>query len=65
MKKTFYPIQVIGRRFQIDYTKPKKIRHFENYETAPEFTTMYVILIKHKEIKITSDANKTIGTENI
>ena len=29
--KTFYPIQIIDLRFQIDYVTPKKIRLFEEY----------------------------------
>ena len=33
--KTFYPIQVIDLRFQIDYITPKKYRLFEDYENAP------------------------------
>ena len=38
--KTFYPIQVIDLRFQIDYITPKKIRLCEENETAPENTTL-------------------------
>ena len=46
--KNFNPIQVNDLRFQIDYITPKKIRLLEEYETAPEHTNLYVILIKHK-----------------
>ena len=46
--KTFYPIQVIDLRFQIDYITPKKIRLFEEYEKTPENKNLYVILIKHR-----------------
>ena len=56
--KTFYPIQVCDLRFQIDYITPKKIRLFEEYENAPENTNFYVILIKHREIKMVSDGKK-------
>ena len=56
--KTFYPIQVIDLRFQIDFVTPKKIRLFEEYENAPENTNLYVILIKHREINMVSDGNK-------
>ena len=31
---TFYPIQVIDRRFQIEYVTPKKITLLEEDETA-------------------------------
>ena len=63
--KTFYPIQVIDLRFQVDYKTPKKIRLFGEYETAPEHTISYVILIKHKEIKMVSNGNKITGIELI
>ena len=61
--KTFYPIQVIDLRFQIDYVTPKKIGLFEEYENAPENTNLYVILIKHREINIVSDGIKITGIE--
>ena len=57
--KTFYPIQVIDLRFQNDYITPKKIRLFEGYEKAPENTNLYVILIKHRKIRMVSDGKKT------
>ena len=63
--KTYYPIQVIDLRFQIDYVTPKKIRLFEEYENAPENTNLYVILIKHREINMVSDGNKITGIELI
>ena len=61
--KTFYPIQVIDLRFQIDYITPKKIRLFEEYKNAPDNTNLYVILIKHREINMVSDGNKITGNE--
>ena len=63
--KTYYPIQVIDLRFQIDYVTPKKIRLFEEYEKAPGNTNLYVILIKHREINMVSDGNKNTGIELI
>ena len=63
--KTFYPIQVIDFRFQIDYITPKKIRLFEEYENAPENTNLYVILKKHRKINMVSDGNKITGFEFI
>ena len=58
--KTFYPIQVIDLRFQIDYITPDKIRLFEEYEETPENTKLYVKLIKHRE-NMVSDGNKITG----
>ena len=39
---TFYLIQVIDLRFQIDYITPKEIRLFEEYESAREDTIFYI-----------------------
>ena len=63
--KTFYPIQIIDLRFQIDHVTPKKIRLFEEYEDAPDNTNLFVILIKHREINMVSDGNKITGIELI
>ena len=63
--KTFYHIQVIDLRFEIDYVTPKKIRLFEEYKIAPENTNSYVILIKHREIYKVFDGNKLTGIELI
>ena len=63
--KTFYPIQIIDLRFQIDYVTPQKIRLFEEYENAPDNTIIYVILIKHREINMVSDGNKITGIDLI
>ena len=59
--RTFYPIQVIDVRFQIEYITPTKIRLFEEYDKTPENTKLYVILIKHREIEMVSDGNKFTG----
>ena len=61
--KTFYPIQMIDIRFQMNYFTPKKIRLFEEYENAPANTNLYVTLIKHREINMISDGNKITGIE--
>ena len=63
--KTFYPIQVNDLGFQIDYITPKKIRLFEEYENTPDNTNLYVILIKHREIRMVSDGKKITGIEFI
>ena len=61
--KENYPIQIIDLRFQVDHISPKKIRLFEEYDDNPTNTKLYVILIKHKEIKMISDGNKIISVE--
>ena len=61
--KNFYPIQIIDLRFQVDHISPKRIRLFEKYDPNPTNTVLYVILIKHREIKMISDGNKIISAE--
>ena len=61
--KNYYPIQIIDLRFQVDPISPKKIRLFEEYDPNPTNTVLYVILIKHGEIKIISDCDKIISVE--
>ena len=61
--KDYYPIQIIDLRFQVDHISPKKIRLFEEYDPNPTNTNLYVILIKHREIKMISDGNKIISVE--
>ena len=61
--KNYYPIQIIDLRFQVDHISPKKIRLFEEYDPNPTITVLYVILIKHREIKMISDGNKIISVE--
>ena len=61
--KSFYSHQVIDLSFQIDYITPKKTKLFEKNENTPENIILYVILIKHKEIKMVSDGNKITAIE--
>ena len=60
--KNYYPIQIIDLRFQVDHLSPKKIRLFEKYDPNTN-TNLYVILIKHREIKMIFDCNKIISVE--
>ena len=59
----YYPIQIIDIRFQVDHISPKKIRLFEEYDPNPTNTVLYIILKKHREVKMISDGNKTISVE--
>ena len=61
--KNYYPIQIIDLRFQVDHTSKKKNRLFEEYDPNPTNTNLYVILIKHREIKMISDGKKIMGVE--
>ena len=59
--KTYYPIKIIYLRFQIHHISLKKIRQFEDFDENPVNTDLYIILIKHREIKIISDGSKIIS----
>ena len=61
--KNYYPIQIIDLRFQVYQISPKTIRLFEEYNDNPTNTNLYVILIKHREIKMISDGKKIISVE--
>ena len=61
--KDLYPIQITDLRLQVDHIPPKKIRLFEEYDDNPVITNLFVILIKHREIKTISDGNKIISVE--
>ena len=63
LKKILYPIQVFDLEFQIYYMTPERIKLFDQYENTPEHTNFYVILMKHKEIKVASEGIKTTGIE--
>ena len=65
--KNKYPIQVIDLRHQIDHISPKKIQLFEEYKNDPVYANkrLYVILIRHKQIEMTSDGNKFIEVKII
>ena len=57
--KTKYPIQVIDLRFQVDLLDPEKNQIFEEYRGATNNARLFTIIIRHREIKMTSDGNKS------
>ena len=61
--KIFHNIQVIDLRFQVDNIFPKNIQLFGEYGDAPAHARLIILLVRHSEIKMVSDENKT--TENI
>ena len=63
--KSYYPIQIINLPFQIDHIFPKKIRLFEEDDETPVNTNLYIILLKHREIKMIFDDTKIISVEVI
>ena len=63
--KNFYPVQVIDLRFQVDYITPKKIQLFEKISKNPDSERLFVILIRHRQIEMISDGNKSIEVKVI
>ena len=61
--KIIFPIQIIDLRFQVDHISPKKIQLIEEFDKNPTNTILYIILIKHREIKMISDGIKIISVE--
>ena len=50
-------------RFQVGHISPKKIGLVEEFDDNPTYTNLYIILIKHREIKLISDGNNIISAE--
>ena len=61
--KTYYPIESIDLRFQVDRITPKKTRFFEEYDDNPVTTNLYVIMVKNRKIEMLSDGLKIISIE--
>ena len=63
--KIFYPIQVIGLRFQVDYFTPKKIQLFEEFSEDPDNERLFNILIRHRQIEMISEGKKFLEVKVI
>ena len=63
--KTFYPIQVIDLGFQVDHINIEKIRLFEYFGFDSASARLFAILIRHREIKMTSDGKRITETQDI
>ena len=58
--KNFYSIKKIDLRFHVDLITPKKIHLFEEFSGRPDKESLFVILIRHRQIEIISHVNKII-----
>ena len=63
--KTKYPIELIDLRHQSDHITPKKIQLFLEYGADSENAGFFLILIRRREIELTSDGNKLIEVKII
>ena len=63
--KYLYPIQIIDLRHQVDHITPKKIQLFEEFSEDPANERLFVILIRHRQLEMISDGNKSIEVKVI
>ena len=56
--KNKHPIEVIDLRFQIDHINPKTFQLFEECRGATNNVRLFMVIIGHREIEMTSDGNK-------
>ena len=64
-RKNKYPIQVIDLSFPVNHVTPKKLQLFEEYTAKPANARLFVILIRQREIEMTSDGNKLLEVKVI
>ena len=58
--KNNYLMQTIELRLQIDHINPMKNRLFEEYRGATNSARLFMIIIRHRGIKMTSDGKKIV-----
>ena len=60
--KNKYPIQVIDLRHQVDHITPTKIQLFEEINNDPHNANarLFFILVRHRQIEMIPDGNKTL-----
>ena len=63
--KTIYPIEIIDFRHQSDHITREKFQFFQENDTDPDNGSLFVILIKRREIELVSDGNKLIDVKVI
>ena len=56
--KNKYLFQVVDLRFPVDHIIPKKIQLLEEYRGVTNDARLFMILIRHREIKMISDGKK-------
>ena len=56
--RNFYPIQLIDLKFHVDRVSPKKNKLFEEDSAALTNARVFVVLLKHRQIKVISDGQK-------
>ena len=63
--KTKYPSQVVDQIFQVDHINPFKISFFEAVRDDPAIVRLFKVLIRHLNLKMVLDENKSNGNQNL
>ena len=56
--KTSYPIQKTDLRHQVHHNTPKKIQLFEEFDDDPNMESLFIILVRHRQVEMVSDGKK-------
>ena len=59
--KNKYPIQVIDLRCHVDYINARKIQFFEEFRGATNSARLFMILVRHRNMKMISDGKKLLN----
>ena len=63
--KYVYPIEITDLRHQVDYLTPKKTQLFEEFSEDPANERLFIILVRHRQVKMISYGNKIIEVKVI
>ena len=63
--KNLYLIQITDLRHRVDHITPKKIQLFEEFDDDPSMEKLFIILVRHGQVEMISDENKTIQVKVI
>ena len=63
--KYLYPIQITDLRHLVDHLTPKKKQIIQDFSEDPANERLFIILIRHRQVEMTSDGNKIIEVKVI
>ena len=56
--KFSHPVQLFDLRFQLDHIKLPKLKIFDEYRNNSDNARLFIILVRHRQIEMTTDGNK-------
>ena len=63
--KYLYPIQITDLRHLVDHLTPKKKQIIQDFSEDPANERLFIILIRHRQVEMTSDGNEIIEVKVI